>query len=134
MKTFIGTVIARRELTPHLVSVTLGGLDGWQSTGIADEYVRILLPPTDIDEVQLPVIGDDWSFTYPEGASELIPRVYTVSDYRIVDGDTRIDIDVVVHDSGPGAAGASGCRPGDRLGGRGPPGHSRPAPHARKQR
>jgi len=133
VKAFVGTVIGRRELSPHLVSVTLGGLEGWQSTGIADEYVRLLLPPNDIDEVQLPVIGDDWSFSYPVGATELVPRVYTVSDYRLVDADMRIDVDVVLHDAGPGAAWAKNCLPGDQVGVLEPHGLYRPDPQARKQ-
>ncbi len=116
MKSFAATVLGRRELTPHLVSITLGGLAGWQSTGIPDEYVRLLLPPRPGAEVQLPQIGDDFSFTYPEGAEELALRVYTISDHRVVDGDVRVDVDIALHDRGAGSDWARTCRPGDVVG------------------
>jgi len=94
VKTYAATVLGRRRLSAHLVTVTLGGVDGFVSTGTPDEYVR----------VQIPAPGSE-----PES------RVYTVSDHRVVDGDTRIDLDIALHDEGVGAEWARTCRPGDRV-------------------
>ena len=115
MKTYAATVLGRRRLSAHLVTVTLGGLDGFASTGIPDEYVRVLIPPAGA-ELALPQIDDDWKITYPDGAAEPQSRVYTVSDHRVVDGDTRIDLDIALHDEGVGAEWARTCRAGDRVG------------------
>ncbi len=133
MKTFAATVVGRRSLTPHLVSVTLGGLDGWESTGIPDEYVRLLLPPRPGAPVVLPEIGEDWSFRYPEGAEELVPRVYTISDHRVVDGDVRVDVDIALHERGVGSDWAATCEVGDRVGIIEPHGLYRPLPDATHQ-
>lgn len=116
MKTFAANVLGRRALTPHLVSITLGGLEGWQTTGIPDEYVRVLLPTRPDEPVLLPEIAEDWSYTYPEGAQPLVPRVYTISDHRVVDGDVRVDIDIALHEQGAGSDWARVCQPGDRVG------------------
>lgn len=115
MKTYAATVLGRRRLSSHLVTVTLGGLDGFASTGIPDEYVRVLIPPAGA-ELAIPEIDDDWNVTLPEGATEPESRVYTVSDHRVVDGDTRIDLDIALHDEGVGAEWARTCQPGDRVG------------------
>ncbi len=76
MKTYAATVLGRRRLSAHLVTVTLGELDGFASTGIPDEYVRVLIPPAGA-ELAIPEIDDDWNITYPEGAAAPEPRVYT---------------------------------------------------------
>lgn len=115
MKTFRATVLGRRPLSPHLVSVTLEVEDGFTTTGIPDEYLRVLIPPAGA-ELVLPEIGENYSWTYPEGAVEPTPRVYTVSDHRIVEGATHIDIDVALHDQGVGAEWARTCQPGDVVG------------------
>lgn len=115
MKTYAATVLGRRRLSAHLVTVTLGGLEGFASTGVPDEYVRVLIPPAGA-ELAIPEIDDDWNVTLPEGAAEPESRVYTVSDHRVVDGDTRIDLDIALHDEGVGAEWARTCRPGDRVG------------------
>jgi NADPH-dependent ferric siderophore reductase len=115
VKTYAATVLGRRRLSAHLVTVTLGGLDGFASTGIPDEYVRVLIPPVGA-ELAIPEIDDNGKVTYPEGAAEPESRVYTVSDHRVVDGDTRIDLDIALHDEGVGAEWARTCRPGDRVG------------------
>ncbi|MBC9226920.1 siderophore-interacting protein [Aeromicrobium senzhongii] len=133
MKTYAATVLGRRQLTPHLVSITLGGLEGWQSTGIPDEYVRLLLPPHPGAKIALPTINEDWSYTYPEGAEPLVPRVYTISDHRVVDGDVRVDVDIALHEQGAGSDWARTCQPGDRVGVLEPHGLYRPAADARHQ-
>jgi NADPH-dependent ferric siderophore reductase len=43
-ETYDAVVAAREELSPHLVRLTLRGLDGFVSTGIPDEWVGLVVP------------------------------------------------------------------------------------------
>ncbi|GAA3519987.1 hypothetical protein GCM10022234_14550 [Aeromicrobium panaciterrae] len=116
VKTFDAEVLRTARLSAHLVTVTLGGqLEGYESTGIPDEYVRVLIPPAGAT-LTLPEIDENWSFTYPDDAPELAPRVYTISDHRIVEGKTQLDLDIAIHDDGIGSDWARSCQPGDRVG------------------
>jgi len=115
VKTYAATVLGRRTLSSHLVTVTLGGLTSYASTGVPDEYTRVLIPPAGADLV-LPEIDERWNITYPEGAAEPDFRVYTISDHRVVDGETQIDLDIALHDEGVGSDWARSCKPGDRVG------------------
>lgn len=90
MKRYPATVLGRRSLSPHLVRVTLGGLDGFVSTGVPDEYVQVLLP----------IAG--------EGSTG---RIYTVADHR----PGQLDLDIALHDSGVGSTWAMSCHPGDSV-------------------
>jgi NADPH-dependent ferric siderophore reductase len=115
VKTYAATVLGRRPLSAHLVTVTLGGLTDYASTGIPDEYTRVLIPPAGA-ALALPEIDEKWNITYPDGAAEPDFRVYTISDHRVVDGQTRIDLDIALHDEGVGSEWARTCRPGDQVG------------------
>lgn len=115
VKTYTATVLGRRSLTPHLATVTLGGLTDYPSTGIPDEYVRVLIPPVGA-ELALPRIDEKWNITYAEGAVEPDFRVYTISDHRVVDGETQIDLDIALHDEGVGSDWVRRCRRGDEVG------------------
>lgn len=115
MKTYTATVLGRRPLSAHLVTVTLGGLTGYASTGVPDEYLRVLIPPVGA-ELALPQIDDKWTITYPEGAVEPDFRVYTISDHRVVDGEVQIDLDIALHEEGVGSDWARRCQPGDQVG------------------
>ena len=115
MRTFRAKVLGRRQLSPHLVSVTLGGLSDYATTGIPDEYVRVLIAPPG-EPLVLPEISDEWVVTFPDGAVQPEQRVYTVSDHRVVDGEIEIDLDIVVHDGGIGATWAATCSRGDEVG------------------
>ena len=75
----------------------------------------MLIPPAGA-ELAIPKIDDDWKISLPDGAVEPESRVYTVSDHRVVDGDTRIDLDIALHDEGIGSDWARTCEPGDRVG------------------
>ncbi|KAA1395701.1 siderophore-interacting protein [Aeromicrobium ginsengisoli] len=114
VQTYAATVLGRRRLSAHLVTVTLA-VEGFVSTGVPDEYVRVLIPPAGA-ELAIPEIDEDWNITLPEGGVEPESRVYTVSDHRVVDGDTHIDLDIALHEEGVGADWARTCRPGDRVG------------------
>ncbi len=115
MKTYSATVLGRRTLSTHLVTVTLGGLEDYSTTGIPDEYVRVLIPPAGA-ALALPQIDSTWAITYPDGAVEPDFRVYTISDHRVVDGMTQIDLDIALHDEGVGSDWARSCQPGDVVG------------------
>ncbi len=117
IRTFRATVRGKRQLSQRLISVTLGGLGDFASTGIPDEYVRLLLPPAGAPLV-LPEISDTWVVAHPDGAPESEPdaRVYTVSDHRMVNGAVQIDLDIVLHDGGIGSDWAQNCVPGDEVG------------------
>lgn len=115
IRTFRAKVLRRRQLSSHLVSVTLGDLGDYASTGIPDEYVRVLIAP-DREPLVLPEISDTWVVTHPDGAAEPASRVYTVSDHRIIDGAVEIDLDVAIHDQGVGAAWAQECEIGSEVG------------------
>jgi NADPH-dependent ferric siderophore reductase len=115
VKTCTATVLGRRRLSAHLVTVTLGGLTSYPTTGVPDEYVRVLIPPAGAP-LALPEIDEKWTITYPEGAVEPDFRVYTISDHRVVDGETRIDLDIALHEEGVGSDWARTCRPGDQVG------------------
>src|SRR5690349_13620036 len=114
-RTHAATVLGRRALSSHLVSITLDVPDDYESTGIPDEYVRVMIPPARA-ELALPTIDDDWTVTCPEGAVEPAARVYTISDHRVVEGSVQVDVDVALHDEGIGSDWARTCQPGDAVG------------------
>lgn len=114
MRTFKAEVLGRAQLTPNMVRVTLRVQDGYTSTRIPDEYIRVLIPKPGT-RLSLPVIDDEWNVTYPDGP-EPDARVYSVSDHRVVDGRAHLDVDVVVHDGGIGSTWATTCKPGDAVG------------------
>ena len=69
---YAATVVAREQLSPHLTRLSLGELSGFASTGIADEWVGLVVP------------------------GQFQSRYYTV---RSFDGSTLV-LDVVLHDVG----------------------------------
>ncbi len=115
MNTFEAVVRGRHRLSQHLVTVTLDVQGDFAGTDVPDEYVRVMIPPPGADLV-LPTIDERFRTTYPEGAVEPAARVYTISDLRVVDGRTQIDLDIAVHASGVGSDWARTCEPGDRVG------------------
>lgn len=115
MNAYTATVLGRTQISAHLVRVTLSVAGDYVSTRIPDEYIRVLIPPTGAD-LALPQIDEKWNITYPEGSVEPDFRVYTISDHRIVEGETQIDLDVALHDEGIGSDWARNCRQGDVVG------------------
>lgn len=108
------TVVRKVRLSAHLVTVTLRP-DTFVSTGVPDEYVRLLIAP-DGAELAIPEYDENWVMTLPEGGVEPAARVYTISDHRLVDGAPEIDIDIAVHERGVGSDWARSCVTGDRVG------------------
>lgn len=115
MKAFAAKVLGRTQISAHLVRVTLDVEGDYASTRIPDEYIRVLIPPAGA-VLALPQIDEKWNISYPEGSVEPDFRVYTISDYRIVDGEAQIDIDIALHDEGIGSDWAKACRPGEEVG------------------
>lgn len=123
--TCAATVVRKTRLSAHLVTVTLRP-ESFTSTGVPDEYVRLLIAPEGA-ELALPVIDEDWTVSYPEGAAEPASRVYTISHHRVVDGVPEVDIDIALHERGIGSDWARSCSAGDRVGMIEPHGLYRPA-------
>ena len=69
---YAATVLRREPLSPHLVRIVLGGLDGFASSGVPDEWVGLVVP------------------------GQFQSRYYTVRSW---DG-AELVLDVVVHEEG----------------------------------
>ncbi len=115
VRTVAATVLGTQQLSAHLVTVTLV-TDDLATTGVPDEYVRLMIPPAGA-ELALPEIEEEtWTFTWPEGAVEPAARVYTISDHRLVDGRVQLDIDIALHEVGIGSDWVRRVQPGDQVG------------------
>ncbi|WP_435771108.1 siderophore-interacting protein [Nocardioides sp. SYSU DS0651] len=93
---YVADVVAREQITPHLLRLTLGGagLDGFGSTGVPDEWVGLVVP------------------------GQFQSRYYTVRSWRPGDGSARpaeLILDVVVHQVGLVTEWATG-KAGDPVG------------------
>ncbi len=123
-----GTVERVDRLAPRLVRVTFGGvgLDGFTSSGFADEYVNALFLPD----------GAPWEVPFDldaarAGPAEHRPRGRRFSVRSWDAGSRRLFIDFVVHgDVGLAGRWADHAGPGDRLQVLGPSGAYTPDPGA----
>ena len=91
-QSYIAEVLDRRQLSPHLMRIVLGGegIRGFRSTGQPDEAVLLTLPQHEDGDC----------------------RWYSV---RHVDGDRSITIDVALHESGIATTWARNARVGERV-------------------
>jgi len=98
---FIVTVAATEQLSPHLRRVTLTGpsLSEWESTGKADEFVHVHIPDAD------PAEG--WEDDHD------IARHYTIRRWN--PSVPSVDIDVVTHGHGRGSTWAKTTQVGDTV-------------------
>ncbi|PLC50788.1 NADPH-dependent ferric siderophore reductase [Pollutimonas subterranea] len=106
-------------LTPSRVRITLTGedLDDFMSASF-DDHVKVFFPSSPGAKPVLPIIGPSGP-TFPEGERPAA-RDYTPRRY---DGATReLDIDFVLHGSGPAATWAAQATVGQYLGIAGPRG------------
>ncbi|MFT4258252.1 siderophore-interacting protein [Microbacterium sp.] len=103
------------QLTPGMVRIVFegAGLEGFLSSGVGDEYLRLFLPASGHEEPVLPEPTDDGYWAFPEGATTEV-RTYTVRAWDPVAG--RLTIDFVVHDGGIAATWALGAKPGHVVG------------------
>lgn len=102
IKLMTGTVLARRNVTPGMVRVTLGGpgLVNLKTTGIGDEYVRFFFPSPDTGELVLPDVDEKGFWKWPEGRKPAHCECYTIRAFRAGETTPEIDVDFVVHDHG----------------------------------
>ncbi len=111
-------VLARREVTPHMVRVTLGGPELNEfHTYQADDHVKIVFPDDD-GALRAPVPNGEQMLDWPRPMPTT--RKYTVRRYDAESGE--LDLDVVLHDGGVESAWAAGVVPGDEVTIAGPPG------------
>jgi len=89
-------VIARKAITPHLVSLTLGGpeLDGLDP-GLPAASVRLLVPQD--GELVLPTWNGN-EFLLPDGTR---PALRTLTPRRFRADPPELDVEVVLHGDGP---------------------------------
>lgn len=116
MQIFEARVVATARIAAHVVRVTLGGpgLDGFRSTGVGDEYVRLFLPHgTDRRGVRLPH-GTETAWAYPDGVTPGPLRTYTIRAART--DPVELDIDIALHDDGIASSWAQVTTPGDVVG------------------
>jgi NADPH-dependent ferric siderophore reductase len=114
MRVFTGTVVEVSDLAPGMRRVVLGGggLAGYGTTGVGDEYVRLVLPAAGATAPLLPAVaGDDLDYSSIDLATM---RTYTVRAFE--PDPARVTIDVVLHDGGVAAGWARAARPGDLVG------------------
>lgn len=129
-------VLDTRRVTPGTVRVTLGGPDLVDLPHAApDGYLKLFLPLVRGEVPALPEIPADgdigrWYRTYlamPDGERPPM-RTYTLRRRRDHPGGVEIDVDLVLHDDGPGSTWARDAAPGDRVAFTGPYGLYGPRP------
>ncbi|KFA92380.1 siderophore-interacting protein [Archangium violaceum] len=114
-------VLRTRRLSPDMVRVTLGGpeLEGFRSEG-ADDHVRLFFAAPGERKPVLPTGMGPRGLEFPPDKPRPPLRDYTPRRYDAAAGE--LDIDFVIHGTGPGSTWASQARPGDLLGLAGPRG------------
>ena len=114
-------VLRTTRLTPDMVRVTLGGpeLEGFRSEA-PDDHVRIFFPVDGERRPVMPTGVGPRGVEFPPDKPRPPMRDYTPRRYDAAAGE--LDIDFVLHGSGPGATWASRARPGDLIGVGGPRG------------
>lgn len=123
-----GEVVSTRALGSRMVRVVLGGpgLDGFTSTGDADEYVNCSFLP--VEATYAPPFQDDSVRDLPR---ELRPYARRITVRSWSSARSELTLDIAAHgDVGHAGRWALGAVPGDRLQFRGPAGGYRPHPDA----
>ncbi|MBU2698303.1 NADPH-dependent ferric siderophore reductase [Pimelobacter sp. 30-1] len=107
-------VVAATDLSAGMRRVVFGGsgLDGYRSTGVGDEYIRLLFPVDPAGRPDLPGVVDG-NLDYGSIDTDQL-RTYTVRDW---DDDARLlTVDFVVHEGGVAATWARQAAPGQVIG------------------
>jgi NADPH-dependent ferric siderophore reductase len=100
--------------TPRLARVTLTGHDlaGLAPGGPADS-LKVTFPAPGQESPSMPARDDDGHTVYTPEQEKQPRRAYTIR--RWDRSRVELDLDVVLHGHGPGAAWAARARPGDQL-------------------
>ena len=108
------------SVTPHLIRITLEGEDlrDFESQSF-DDHVKVFFPADGADRPVLPTIGPEGAVQIP-GAERPIARDFTPRRYDRTAG--KLDLEFVLHDTGPATRWAAQARPGQHLGIGGPRG------------
>jgi NADPH-dependent ferric siderophore reductase len=117
-------VLRRERISPTFVRVTLGGgdIEAFAPMGF-DQWFRLFLPVSEQSLSRLPNKLDTLAYLRYLAIAKTdrpVLRNYTVRDHR-ADGPEgpELDVDFVIHgsgaDSGPAAAWAQACTPGDAV-------------------
>ena len=114
MRVWTGTVVRARDLTPTMRRVVFGGdgLAGYATTGVGDEYLRLIFPVDRKDDPILPTVTNG-CLDY-NSIDLATMRTYTVRAFEPATGEVTIDF--VIHDGGVAAEWARAAQPGDRIG------------------
>nr|MBF0685174.1 siderophore-interacting protein [Pseudomonas sp.] len=108
------------QLSPSMRRITLAGpdLEGFLSASF-DDHVKLFLPAEAGAKPVMPVIGSNGP-EFPADMPRPVSRDYTPRSYDPV--SQELDIDFVLHHSGPATDWATQASPGDYLGVAGPRG------------
>jgi NADPH-dependent ferric siderophore reductase len=114
MQVYTGRVLRTEDLTPAMRRIVLGGDDlaGYTTTGVGDEYVRLIFPAPGETVPILPTVTKD-CLDY-DSIDLATMRTYTVRDFDPVTGEVTVDF--VIHDGGVAAEWARAAQPGDLVG------------------
>lgn len=111
MRVMYAEVVAVSDLSPVLRRIVFGGrsLADYPTTGVGDEYIRILFPLDGEDRPPLPrLAGDELDYSSITGNRM---RTYTIRDVDAERGEVVVDF--VVHEGGLAAQWARRAAPGD---------------------
>ena len=120
-------VVAKKELTPHMVRLTFsaaddGDLRAFPRGTFADAYVKLVLPPRGVD-LGWPYDVDEVQASRPQAEWPVL-RTYTIRDFDAETG--LLTMDFVVHGdegvAGPWARDVQPGGPGSKVSVRGPGG------------
>ncbi len=114
------TVWRSERLSPHFMSVTLGGDDvqDLEQSGY-DQNGRLFFPGPQQDDVELPTT-DRWMLHSARTPAARRPRVRFYSIRRVHPDASAFDVEVAVHENAdgpaaPGSTWALAAKPGDRV-------------------
>lgn len=114
MRVFTGEVVSVADLSASLRRIVIGGagVADYLSTGVGDEYIRLIFPAPGTREPTLPDVAGD-ALDYATIDLDLL-RTYTVRRFDADRGEVTVDF--VVHGHGVATTWAQSARPGDLVG------------------
>jgi NADPH-dependent ferric siderophore reductase len=114
MRVFAGEVVSAADLSATLRRIVIGGpgVADYLSTGVGDEYIRLVFPAPGTREPLLPAVAGD-ALDYSTIDLDLL-RTYTVRRFDADRGEVTVDF--VVHGHGVATRWAQAARPGDLIG------------------